>query len=111
MSTTGIGSGVPGFDVLFPGGEPWLNANGGSSSASSSSNASSGLNPYQQQLASLTQWQYQTLQESLFGNEASAQNALYASAGLSADQFANLASELQNIQASGTTGSIVNTTA
>lgn len=109
MSTSGIGSGVPGFDVLFPGGEPWASTS--ASSAGSSSNSSGGLNPYQQQLATLEQWQSQILQESLFGDTSGATNALYASAGLSADQFANLATELQNLQSTSPVGNIVNTSA
>jgi hypothetical protein len=134
MSTSYIGSDaltnpvtpltIPGFDVLDPasyaqtGSSTAGSAASGSSTASSSaSNSSSsgsstdGLNTYQQALANLAQWQAQILQESLFGDTSGATNALYASAGLSADQFANLAAELQSIQASGTTGSIVNTSA
>jgi hypothetical protein len=138
MSTSYIGSDaltnpvtpltIPGFDVLDP--TSYAPSSGTSaaatlastsptqasttsspSSSTSSSSSSDGLNTYQQALANLSQWQAQILQESLFGDTSDATNALYASAGLSADQFANLATELQNIQASGSTGSIVNTTA
>jgi hypothetical protein len=113
---------IPGFDVLNPAGYA-QSSTGSSGSASAASSASSsstgssgsssmdGLNQYQQALANLSQWQAQILQESLFGDTSDATSALYASAGLSADQFANLAAELQNIQASGTTGNIVNTSA
>jgi hypothetical protein len=140
MSTSYVGSDaltnpvtpltVPGFDVLQPSsyapgassasssssstsqaGASSTSTSSGATSGSTSGTSSDGLNTYQQALASLSQWQAQILQESLYGDTSGATNALYASAGLSADQFANLATELQNLQATGTTGSIVNTSA
>ena len=86
-----------------------------SSTASTSSNSSStpssgGLNQYQQALATLDSWQSQILGQSLEGDLSGATSALYSSAGLSADQFANLATELENLQTP-STGSIVNTSA
>jgi len=86
---------VPGFRVLFPSG----------SYAGSEPATPASQNPYQQQLTTLESWQNQVLQESLSGNTADATSALYASAGLSADQFANLAAELQNL------GSTIDTSA
>ena len=119
MSTSYIGSDaltnpitpltIPGFDVLNPTSyaetpsTPTPATPPATSSSASSATASQ--NPYQQAAATLQQWQYQTLTQSLTGNTSDATSALYASAGLNADQFANLATELQKL------GSTIDTTA
>ncbi|HTU71754.1 MAG TPA: hypothetical protein VMF11_15735 [Candidatus Baltobacteraceae bacterium] len=134
MSTSYIGSDaltapitpltVPGFDVLDP--ASYAESANGSTASSGSTSSSSGSsapdsstspaaasaaqNPYQQAVATLAQWQYQTLTQSLTGDTSNASAALYATAGLSVDQFAALASQLQNL-GSATTGSTVDTTA
>jgi hypothetical protein len=131
MSTSYIGSdaltnpvtpaAVPGFDVLQPYSyaetpstptptTPPSTSSSAPSSSSSSTNAA-GQNPYQQALSTLESWQSQVLQQSLFGNTADATNALYASAGLNADQFANLATELQNLESTPAAGSTIDTSA
>lgn len=130
MSTSYIGSGalngaitpitIPGFDVLKPTSyaeQPQtptstpLPSTPSTSPSSSSTSSSDGLNQYQQALANLEGWQNQVLQASLFGNTAAATNALYASAGLNADQFANLATELQNLGSTPAAGSTIDTSA
>ena len=93
---------VAGFNVLFPSGSYTQTSSSGSAAASTDA---SGQNPYQQAVTTLSQWQNQTLAESLEGNTSDANSALYASAGLNADQFASLATELQNL------GSVIDTTA
>jgi hypothetical protein len=128
MSTSYIGSDaltgpitpnvVPGFDVLNPTSyaEP---ASGVGTAASQSSTSSSttpattstGQNPYQQAVSTLAQWQYQTLTQALTGNTSNATAALYASAGLNADQFAALATQLQNLGSTPAAGSTVDTLA
>jgi hypothetical protein len=120
MSTSYIGSDaltaavsplpVPGFDVLNPTSYAQTPstpapATPPSTGSSATSAAATGQNPYQQALSTLETWQNQVLQQSLGGNTADATNALYASAGLNADQFASLATELQNL------GSTIDTTA
>jgi hypothetical protein len=140
MSTSYIGSDaltsavtpltIPGFDVLNPTSYA-ESANGTTASSSTtsspattsttpstsstSSNTSStsptGQNPYQQAVATLQQWQYQTLTQCLTGNTSDATAALYASAGLNADQFAQLATELQNLGTTPAAGSTVDTVA
>jgi hypothetical protein len=140
MSTSYIGSDaltsavtpltIPGFDVLNPTSYA-ESANGTTASSSTtsspattsttpstsstSSNTSStsptGQNPYQQAVATLQQWQYQTLTQGLTGNTSDATAALYASAGLNADQFAQLATELQNLGTTPAAGSTVDTVA
>ena len=123
MSTSYIGSDalsspvtpltVPGFDVL----NPASNASNSSSSSSAGSSSStpvsstSKLNQYQQSLLTLDNWQAQILGQSLYGDLSGATDALYSSAGLSADSFANLAAELQSIQASPASGSAVDASA
>jgi hypothetical protein len=114
---------VPGFDVLNPtsyAASPSASSNASASStsstsptssSSSSSSSTSGLNTYQQSLLSLDNWQAQILEQSLTGDTSGAVSALYASAGLNADQFANLTTALQNLQAVPATGSTVNTSA
>ena len=101
-------SSVAGFNVLFPSGS--YSQTQSTSPAAPSVNAS-GQNVYQQALSSLDQWQNQTLAQSLEGNTSAASSALYASAGLNADQFAALATELQNLGSTPATGSTVDTTA
>ncbi|HTX56409.1 MAG TPA: hypothetical protein VMD47_04820 [Candidatus Acidoferrales bacterium] len=129
MSTSYIGSDaltqaitpltIPGFDVLNPYSYAASTANtasntvaSGSTSGSSSSASSSatGQNPYQQAVSSLEQWQYQTLAQALTGDTSDASAALYSSAGLNVDAFANLAYQLQELGAS-ESGSTVDTTA
>ena len=107
---------VPGFDVLNPASyaeTPTAPASSPlpSSSSSSTSEATTGQNPYQQALSTLESWQNQVLQQSLSGNTAGAVNALYSSAGLNADQFAQLATELQNLGSTPAAGSTVDTSA
>ena len=128
MSTSYIGSSaltspvtpitIPGFDVLDP--SSYAEAPSGSTAttlASTSNTAASttpsaaGQNPYQQAVATLEQWQYQTLTQALTGNTSDATAALYASAGLNADQFAQLATELGNLGSTPAAGSTVDTTA
>lgn len=121
MSTSGIGSssGVPGFDVLFPSGVPTTNATYATvpstptttTPTTTSSTSATGQNPYQQAVSTLEEWQYQTLTQSLTGDTSDATAALYASAGLNADQFAELATELQNLGAAAPAGSAVDTSA
>jgi hypothetical protein len=135
MSTSYIGSDalngpitpnvVPGFDVLNPSSyaEAATGVNGTapaastptstapSTSSNTSSTSATGQNPYQQAVATLQQWQYQTLTQGLTGNTSDATAALYASAGLNADQFAQLATELQNLGSTPAAGSTVDTTA
>jgi hypothetical protein len=135
MSTSYIGSDalngpitpnvVPGFDVLNPSSyaEAATGVNGTAPAAStppstststttpSTSTSSTAQNPYQQAVATLEQWQYQALTQSLTGNTSDATSALYASAGLNADQFAQLATELQNLGSTPAAGSTVDTTA
>jgi hypothetical protein len=128
MSTSYIGSDaltnpltpvtIPGFDVLNPASyaqtpstpTPASLASVPSASNSSSTSSPTGQNPYQQAVATLAQWQYQTLTQALTGNTSDATSALYSSAGLNADQFANLAYELEQLGAN-QTGSTVDTTA
>ncbi len=101
-------SSVPGFDVLQPfsyAETPKTPTSTPLPSTSPSTEALTGENPYQQTLSTLKSWQNEVLQQSLGGNTTDATNALYASAGLSADQFANLATELQSL------GSRIDTTA
>jgi hypothetical protein len=126
MSTSYIGSDaltgpvspvtIPGFDVL----QPYSYAETPSTptptappstASTSSSTSSAGQNPYQQAVATLEQWQYQTLTQALTGNTSDASSALYASAGLNADQFAQLATELQNLGSTPATGSTIDTSA
>jgi hypothetical protein len=126
MSTSYIGSAaltgpvtpvtVPGFDVL----QPYSYAETPSTPtptappstpSTSTSTSSAGQNPYQQAVATLEQWQYQTLTQSLTGNTSDATSALYASAGLNADQFAQLATELQNLGSTPAAGSTIDTSA
>ena len=137
MSTSYIGSSalnspvtpitIPGFDVLDP--SSYAETSTGStagtlastsntaastpstSTSNSSSASTTGQNPYQQAVATLEQWQYQTLTQALTGNTSDATSALYASAGLNADQFAQLATELQNLGSTPAAGSTVDTTA
>ncbi len=115
---------VPGFDVLFPSGSystttPSSNASSSAPSAASSTSetsstpatdstsaASTAPNQYEQAIDSLTSWEYQYLYEETFGSSDS--SGLYATAGLSVDAFANLATELQNL---GSTGSTIDTQA
>ncbi len=140
MSTSYIGSDaltsavtpltIPGFDVLNPTSYA-ESANGttasssttsspsttsttpstSSTSSNTSSTSATGQNPYQQAVATLQQWQYQTLTQSLTGNTSGATAALYASAGLNADQFAQLATELQNLGSTPAAGSTIDTVA
>jgi hypothetical protein len=140
MSTSYIGSDaltsavtpltIPGFDVLNPTSYA-ESANGttasssttnspsttstapstSSTSSNTSSTSATGQNPYQQAVATLQQWQYQTLTQGLTGNTSDATAALYASAGLNADQFAQLATELQNLGTTPAAGSTVDTVA
>ncbi len=103
-------SAVPGFDVLNPTSYAETPRTPTptplpTTSPAASAQAATGQNPYQQALSTLESWQNEVLQQSLSGNTADATNALYASAGLNADQFANLATELQNL------GSTIDTTA
>ncbi|MGB6987395.1 MAG: hypothetical protein WBD74_15590 [Candidatus Aquilonibacter sp.] len=125
MSTSYIGSGaltspvtpiaVPGFDVL----QPYSYAETPSTptpttppaAPSTLSTSSTGQNPYQQAVATLQQWQYQTLTQALNGNTSDATSALYASAGLNADQFAQLATELQNLGSTPAAGSTIDASA
>lgn len=109
-------SAVPGFDVL----QPFSYAETPktptstplpSTTPAASSQAATGQNPYQQALSTLESWQNQVLQQSLYGNTADATNALYASAGLNADQFASLATELQNLGSTPAAGSTIDTSA
>jgi hypothetical protein len=139
MSTSYIGSDaltspvtpltIPGFDVLNP--TSYAETSSGStanalastsntassttptasSTSSTASTSTTGQNPYQQAVATLEQWQYQALTQSLTGNTSDATSALYASAGLNADQFAQLATELQNLGSTPAAGSTVDTTA
>jgi hypothetical protein len=129
MSTSYIGSDaltsavtpltIPGFDVLnptsyaetptTPASTPLPSTSSTSSSTSSTNPA--GQNPYQQAVATLQQWQYQTLTQGLTGNTSDATAALYASAGLNADQFAQLATELQNLGSTPAAGSTIDTVA
>jgi hypothetical protein len=109
---------VPGFDVLNPTSyaetpsTPTPSTSSTAPSTTSSTSAStSGQNPYQQAVATLQQWQYQTLAQSLYGNTSAATSALYASAGLNADQFAQLATELQNLGSTPAAGSTIDTSA
>jgi hypothetical protein len=124
MSTSYIGSDaltnpvtpitIPGFDVLNPTSyaqtpgnpAPTSLASMPSTSSSSSTSSTTGQNPYQQAVATLQQWQYQTLTQALTGNTSDATSALYSSAGLSADQFANLAYELEQLGANETGGTV-----
>jgi hypothetical protein len=124
MSTTGIGSGsnVPGFDVLFPNGEPAAtpaaaassasssapSSTSSSSASSSSTSSSSGLNVYQQTLDSLDSW----VDSYLFQTLGSAPSTLPEfTAGESVDSFAALATQLGAIDAQQQTGSTLDTTA
>ena len=131
MSTSYIGSSaltspvtpitIPGFDVLDP--SSYAETSSGStantlastsnttSSTTSSTTSTAAQNPYQQAVATLAQWQYQTLTQALTGNTSDATAALYASAGLNADQFAKLATELQNLGSTPAAGSTVDTAA
>jgi hypothetical protein len=113
---------VPGFDVLNPTSYAETpstptstplpsTSTTTSSTTSSTSTSSAGQNPYQQALSTLESWQNQVLQQSLSGNTTDAMNALYSSAGLNADQFAQLASELQNLGSTPATGSTIDTSA
>jgi hypothetical protein len=136
MSTSYIGSDaltspitpltVPGFDVLDPTSYAESSTSAASaslattspasasttpSSSSSSGSSASTLNPYQQSLLSLDNWQAQILGQSLTGNVSDATSALYASAGLNADQFANLTTQLQNLQSAPATGGTLDTSA
>ncbi|HTV92155.1 MAG TPA: hypothetical protein VMG98_05500 [Verrucomicrobiae bacterium] len=134
MSTSYIGSSaltspvtpltVPGFDVLDPSSYAQTSSGSTANALASTSNAASSTtpatsastsataqNPYQQAVATLAQWQYQTLTQSLTGNTSDATAALYASAGLNADQFAKLATELQNLASTPAAGSTVDTAA
>jgi hypothetical protein len=124
MSTSSIGSDaltqaitpitIPGFDVLqpysyaptSPATTPASSSTAPSSTTSSSSTSSSGQNPYQQAVSTLEQWQYQTLAQALTGDTSDATAALYSSAGLNADQFANLAYELEQLGANETGGTV-----
>lgn len=105
MSRMSISS-VAGFNVLFPSGS--YSETSSSSSTASLTNAS-GQNPYQQAVTTLDQWQNQTLTQSLEGNTSAATSALYASAGLNADQFATLATELQKLGPPPAAGSTIDT--
>jgi hypothetical protein len=137
MSTSYIGSDaltsavtpltIPGFDVLNPTSyaesangttasssttnSPSTTSTAPSTSSNTSSTSATGQNPYQQAVATLQQWQYQTLTQGLTGNTSDATAALYASAGLNADQFAQLATELQNLGTTPAAGSTVDTVA
>ena len=105
---------IPGFDVLNPASyaeTPSTPTSTPLPSTSTSSTSSTGQNPYKQALSTLESWQNQVLQQSLFGNTTAAANALYSSAGLNADQFAQLATELANLGSTPATGSTVDTTA
>jgi hypothetical protein len=117
MSTSYIGSGaltqtitaptVAGFDELQPYSyaEPATGVNGAtaasstpaSSAAPSSSTSSTAAaqNPYEQQVDTLQTWANQYLMQSLSGTPSL--DPLYATAGLNADQFADLATQLQNL--------------
>jgi len=77
-------SGVPGFNVLNP-----------ASYAPSASSSTSSQNPYTQQVDTLEGWANSYLMQSLSGTPSL--DPLYATAGLTADQFANLAAELSNL--------------
>ncbi len=101
-------SSVPGFNVLFPSGSYAQTA---ASSSTAPPTDASGQNPYQQAVTTLDQWQEQTLAQSLEGNTSGATSALYASAGLNADQFAKLATQLQNLGSTPAAGSTVDTAA
>jgi hypothetical protein len=83
------------------------------SGSDSTSAASTAPSAYEQSLDSLESWEYQYLYENTFG--ASDSSGLYATAGLSVDQFANLAYELQNLGSSSSstssTGSTIDTSA
>jgi hypothetical protein len=129
MSTSYVGSDaltqpitpitIPGFDVLqpysyaptSPSTTPASSSTAPTSTTSSSSTSSSAAqNPYQQAVATLEQWQYQTLSQALSGDTSDATAALYSSAGMNADQFANLAYQLEQLGAN-ETGGTVDTTA
>jgi hypothetical protein len=127
MSTSYIGSDaltnpvtpitIPGFDVLnptsyaeTPSAPTATSLASVPSTSTSSTSSTSGQNPYQQAVATLAQWQYQTLTQSLTGNTSDATSALYSSAGLNADQFANLAYQLEQLGAN-ESGGTVDTTA
>jgi len=105
---------IPGFDVLNPYSYAASTANTAANTVSSDSGTDSstdsadagGQNPYQQAVATLQQWQYQTLAQALTGNTTDATNALYSSAGLNADAFANLAYELQELGANESGGTV-----
>jgi|GEM_PF-4820696 len=117
MSTSYIGSDalaspvtpltIPGFDVLNPTGSAPSSPTAAPAPAASSPSTESS---YQQTLDNLTSWEYQYLYQSLNGTNADA-NALYATAGLSVDQFANLATELQALNSSSAPGSTIDTQA
>jgi hypothetical protein len=81
-------------------------------STSSASSNTTGQNPYQQAVETLQQWQYETLfEEATSGDDSLAQQGLYASAGLSATSFANLAYQLQQLGANESGSSTVDTSA
>lgn len=111
MSTSGIGSNVPGFDVLFPSGVSSPAST--SSSSTSSSSSSSGQNVYQKTYAGIESWQNSVLMESVEGTLPSTLPLL--TDGASVDSFAQLTSELGALNsqqaASGQLGSTVDTTA
>jgi len=128
MSTSYVGSdaltgavtpiAIPGFDVLNPTSYAETPSTPAGtalasvpSTASNAGGSTDGLNQYQQALANLESWQNQILQASMFGDTTGATNALYASAGLNADQFANLATELQNLGSTPAAGSTVDASA
>lgn len=105
MSTSYIGSDaltsavtpttVPGFDLLQSYSYAPSSAAPVASLSNTSSATSTGQNPYQQQVTTLETWANQYLMQSLSGTPSL--DPLYATAGLNADQFANLATELQNL--------------
>jgi len=107
MSTSYIGSDaltapvtstVPGFDVLQPSSYAQsvtgVNATTAASMGNTSS-ASATQNPYETQVDTLETWANQYLMQSLSGTPSL--DPLYATAGLNADQFASLATQLQNL--------------
>jgi len=120
MSTSYIGSDalaptitaptIAGFDVLQPYSyaEPATGVNGATTASSSSAGSTSSpssaspstassatQNPYETQVDTLETWANQYLMQSLSGTPSL--DPLYATAGLNADQFASLATQLQNL--------------
>jgi hypothetical protein len=101
---------VPGFDVLQPysyaSTSPSTTPATSSNAPASTTTSGDGLNQYQQAVANLESWQNQILQASLSGDTSGATSALYASAGLNADEFANLAYQLEQLGANESGGTV-----